>query len=248
MFVFGCEQKLHGLKASFFFFAPKLLSLGTRLRPSWKKMRPEKWRPASVRKILRLAQKRFFEPCKSSTAKQMVHWWILGASLSNQRRKLQRMLVMDIRRNADRLTLIYPATLSRFGSGPTAVQTRSHLNTQLPNADTIDFFFGPRKRGVRPHPPNPPWLRACKSNRSDVSLKALECVRAHACARARARVCVCVLIKMIPNQSWICKYPCCKWNELYQHTIAQNLKESRDVDISSPQNVQMNDVWQHQDK
>ena len=22
------------------------------------------------------------------------------------------------------------------------------------------FFFGPRKRGVRPHPPNPPWLRA----------------------------------------------------------------------------------------
>ena len=31
------------------------------------------------------------------------------------------------------------------------------------NADTIDFFFvGPRKRGVRPHPPNPPWLRAWK--------------------------------------------------------------------------------------
>ena len=23
------------------------------------------------------------------------------------------------------------------------------------------FFVGPRKRGVRPHPPNPPWLRAC---------------------------------------------------------------------------------------
>ena len=23
------------------------------------------------------------------------------------------------------------------------------------------FSFGPRKRGVRPHPPNPPWLRAC---------------------------------------------------------------------------------------
>ena len=22
------------------------------------------------------------------------------------------------------------------------------------------FLFGPRKRGVRPHPPNPPWLRA----------------------------------------------------------------------------------------
>ena len=25
----------------------------------------------------------------------------------------------------------------------------------------VFFFFGPRKRGVRPHPPNPPWLRAC---------------------------------------------------------------------------------------
>ena len=37
------------------------------------------------------------------------------------------------------------------------MQERSHLNMQLPNADTIDFFFfGPRKRGVRPHPPNPP--------------------------------------------------------------------------------------------
>ena len=52
-----------GLKESFFFFAPKVLSLGARLRPSWKKMRPEKWRPGSVRKSLRLTQKRFFEPC-----------------------------------------------------------------------------------------------------------------------------------------------------------------------------------------
>ena len=45
------------------FFASKLLSLGARLRPRWKKMRPEKWGPGSVRKILRLAHKRFFEPC-----------------------------------------------------------------------------------------------------------------------------------------------------------------------------------------
>ena len=36
-----------------------------------------------------------------------------------------------------------------------------------------------------------------------------------------------------------------KWN-LPTHTIAQNLKESQDVDISSQQNIQMNDVWQHQ--
>ena len=57
---------------------------------------------------------------------------------------------MDIRRNADRLTLIYTATLSRFGSGPrrpTAVQARSHLNTQLPNADTIHFLFLVREKG-----------------------------------------------------------------------------------------------------
>ena len=59
----------------------------------------------------------------------------------------QRMLIMDIRRNADRLTLIYTATLSRFGSGPTAGQTRSHLNTQLPNADAIGFFWVRGKGG-----------------------------------------------------------------------------------------------------
>ena len=35
-----------GLKDSFFFFfASKLSSLGARLRPRWKKMRPEKWHP-----------------------------------------------------------------------------------------------------------------------------------------------------------------------------------------------------------
>ena len=69
-------------------------------------------------------------------------------------------------KNADRLTLICTATLSRFSSGPctrrpTAVQARSHPNTQLPIADTIDFFLGPRKRGVRPHPPNPLGYVVC---------------------------------------------------------------------------------------
>ena len=34
--------------------------------------------------------------------------------------------------------------------------TRS-CQTRTPS---IFFFVGPRKRGVRPHPPNPPWLRA----------------------------------------------------------------------------------------
>ena len=33
-----------------------------------KKMRPEKWHSGSARKILRLAQKRFFEPCPLITA------------------------------------------------------------------------------------------------------------------------------------------------------------------------------------
>ena len=68
-----------------------------------------------------------------------------------------------------RLTLIYSATLSRFGSGPcirrpTAVQARSHLNTSC-QAWTPSIFFLVREKkgggGVRPHPPNPPWLRAC---------------------------------------------------------------------------------------
>ena len=72
---------------------------------------------------------------------------------------------MDIRRNADRLTLIYTATLSRFGSGPcvrrpSAVQARSHLNTQLPNADTIDFYFWSEKKGGSSAPSEPP-LATC---------------------------------------------------------------------------------------
>ena len=61
MFVFGCVQKLLASKLASV-FAPELLSFGARLRPRWKKMRPEKWHPGSDRKILRLAQKRFFEP------------------------------------------------------------------------------------------------------------------------------------------------------------------------------------------
>ena len=63
MYVFGCVLNLASKIA--FFFAPKLFSRGERLRPSWKKMRPEKWSPGSAQKIRRLAQKRFFEPCTS---------------------------------------------------------------------------------------------------------------------------------------------------------------------------------------
>ena len=56
-----------GLKDSFFSIAPKLVSLGAWLRPSWKKMRPEKWRTGSARKILRLAQKDFSSPARLVT-------------------------------------------------------------------------------------------------------------------------------------------------------------------------------------
>ena len=61
-------------------------------------------------------------------------------------------------------------TLSRFGSGPcirrpTAVQERSHLNTQLPNADTIDFFFWSEKEGGSSAPSEPP-LATCLTDRS----------------------------------------------------------------------------------
>ena len=43
-------------------FAPNFLSRGARLRPRWKKVRTERWRLGPTRKILRLAQKRFFKP------------------------------------------------------------------------------------------------------------------------------------------------------------------------------------------
>ena len=60
MFVIGCVHKLDSKIASIF-CVPKLVSLGARLQPRWMKMRSEKWHPGSA--ILRLAQKRFFEPC-----------------------------------------------------------------------------------------------------------------------------------------------------------------------------------------
>ena len=73
---------------------------------------------------------------------------------------------MDIRRNADRLTLIYTATLSRYRFGSAVHATGTCVHAIAPEHAAAKrghhpFFFGPRKRGVRPHPPNPPWLRAC---------------------------------------------------------------------------------------
>ena len=64
--------------------------------------------------------------------------------------------------------VVYTATLSRFGSGRVyaglrrCMQTQSHPEHAAAKREHHRlFFFGPRKRGVRPHPPNPPWLRAC---------------------------------------------------------------------------------------
>ena len=73
---------------------------------------------------------------------------------------------------ANRLTLIYTATLStsRFGSGPcirrpTAVQARSHLNAQLPNADIIIFFFWSEKKGGSSAPSEPPLATCLNTHR-----------------------------------------------------------------------------------
>ena len=88
-----------------------------------------------------------------------------------QSRKPLRMLIMDIRRNADRLTLIHTATLSRFGSGPWAYvciygyacRRDRTQNTQLPNPDTIDFFFWSEKKGGSSAPSEPPLATCLKS-------------------------------------------------------------------------------------
>ena len=66
----GSENKLetafvHPLgrkKATWVLLAANFLSLGARLRPRWKKMRLKKLRRCPAKKILRQAQKIFFEP------------------------------------------------------------------------------------------------------------------------------------------------------------------------------------------
>ena len=79
------------------------------------------------------------------------------------------MLIMDIRRNAERLTKINSG--NTFKIRFRAVYTQAYgdacrrnrtRNTQLPKANTIEFFSWSEKKGggfVRTLP-NPPWLRA----------------------------------------------------------------------------------------
>ena len=134
-----------GLKNSFFFFAPKLLSLGARLRPRWKKMRPEKWHPGSAQKILRLAQKRFFEPCVDSPApgkmvKHFKDWEIkhIPAALSTSQRNVEE------RANAANAPAtsasLAPHTLAMSCHGydrPKPKKCRKQLNGHLSSQTTI---------------------------------------------------------------------------------------------------------------
>ena len=88
----------------------------------------------------------------------------VGASLSKSTQKPQRMLIMDIRRNADRLTLIYAATLSRFGSGPcirrpAAVQAPEHAAAKRGHHR---FFFWSEIKGGSSAPSEPPLATCLK--------------------------------------------------------------------------------------
>ena len=135
---------------------------------SWKTLKSpgsNQWHPAD-RKILR-----FINSAKSSTTKQMVHWWISCLSIpikktkwdvDNRHSKECRSFAVDLHCNTFKIRFWVVYTQA---NGDACRRDRTR-NTQPPNADTIDFFFfGPRKRGVRPHPPNPPWLRAWKKRR-----------------------------------------------------------------------------------
>ena len=58
--------------------------------------------------------------------------------------------------------------VSRFGSGPcTGAIAPEHAAAKRGHHW---FFFWSEKKGVRPHPPNPPWLRACVVRKSSIWL------------------------------------------------------------------------------
>ena len=99
----------------------------------------------------------------------MVYWWILGACLSNQRRKPQRMLIMDIRG----MPIVWRSSTlqhfqllnSRFAGLRRCMQARSHMNTQLPNADT-DFSFLVREKGGFIRTLRTPWATCLGKHKS----------------------------------------------------------------------------------
>ena len=116
--------------------------------------KPGTWNSGSNQRHLWLADRK---NCALSTQsnpqlqKQMVHWWILGASLSNQHRKPQRMLIMDIRRNPVwRWSTLQHFQVSVLGRVNAAQRRHRRDRTWTRTAAKRGhhrFFFGQRKRG-----------------------------------------------------------------------------------------------------
>ena len=115
----------------------------SRSQMSWKTLESpgSNLRHLADRKILR-----FINSAKSSTTKRMVHWWILGACLSNQRRKPQRMLIMD---TSEGMLIVWrSSTLQHFRRpGDGGACRRDRTWTRSCQTRTPTFFFGPRKGG-----------------------------------------------------------------------------------------------------
>ena len=93
--------------------------------------------------------------------KQMAHWWILGSCLSNQRRKphdtedvdnghLKECREFDVDLHCNTFKIRFRAVYTQAYGGDRTRKTHG-CQTRTPST----FFFGPRKGGVRPHPPNP---------------------------------------------------------------------------------------------
>ena len=93
---------------------------------------------------------------------------ILGACLSNQRRKPQRMLIMDncmkecrafdVDLHCNTFKIRFRTVFSQaYGGACRRDRTRK---TQLPKADTDFFFFWPEKKGGSSAPSEPP-LATC---------------------------------------------------------------------------------------
>ena len=123
--------------------------------------KPGTWSPGSNQRHLPIGRLRFIDSAKSSTTKQRVHWCRrkpfqinteTTEDVDKGHSKECRSFDVDLRCNTFKIPFWAVYTQAYGGAG---TWTRS-CQTRTPSI----FFFGPRKRGVRPHPPNPPWLRA----------------------------------------------------------------------------------------
>ena len=119
------------------------------------------------RKILR-----FINSAKSSTTKQMVHWWISCLSIpikktkwdvDNRHSKECRSFAVDLHCNTFKIRFWVVYTQA---NGDACRRDRTR-NTQPPNADTIDFFFfWSEKKGVSSAPSELP-LATCLERGKD---------------------------------------------------------------------------------